>query len=91
VHINHLNRALKNALGKTTSQCISSRIMQEAVILLKHTDWTVAEIGYTLGFEESSHFISAFKKQMGQSPRIFRTMPPNRPGPCGKPDAMPRK
>ena len=72
VHTNHLNRALKTALGKTTSQLISDRIQLEARILLKHTDWQINQIGYCLGFEEPSHFISFFKKRADITPRSFR-------------------
>src|SRR6478672_387111 len=35
VHVNHLNKVLKEVTGKTTSEIISSRIAQEAKILLK--------------------------------------------------------
>ncbi|WP_339815407.1 helix-turn-helix transcriptional regulator [uncultured Imperialibacter sp.] len=73
VHINHLNRALKATMGQTTSQLISSRIMQEARILLRHTNWQISEIGYCLGFEEPSHFISFFKKTENVTPRLYRT------------------
>ncbi|MDE1190975.1 MAG: helix-turn-helix transcriptional regulator [Arachidicoccus sp.] len=72
VHINHLNRALKIVTGKTTSQLIADRILQEARILLKHTDWNISEIGYCLGFEEPSHFIGFFKKNTTQTPRAYR-------------------
>ncbi|KAA6438227.1 helix-turn-helix transcriptional regulator [Dyadobacter flavalbus] len=72
IHTNHLNRALKSVTGKTTSEFIAERIMQEAMILLKYTDWNISEIGYCLGFEEPSHFISFFKKTVNQTPGIFR-------------------
>ncbi|KAA2239520.1 helix-turn-helix transcriptional regulator [Chitinophaga agrisoli] len=72
VHINHLNRSLKSVTGHTTSGLIAERIIQEARILLKHTDWNVAEVGYCLGFEEPSHFIAFFKKNMQQTPNAFR-------------------
>jgi len=72
VHINHLNRALKEVTGQTTSQSIAGRIVRESVTLLKHTDWNIAEIGYCLGFEEPSHFISFFKKNTGQTPKAYR-------------------
>ena len=72
VHINHLNRALKSVTGKTTSRLITERILQEAGALLRHTDWNIAEIGYCLGFEEPSHFISFFRKQATQTPNAYR-------------------
>lgn len=72
VHVNHLNRALKETTGKTTSQLIGERITQEAKALLKHTDWNISEIGYTLGFEELPHFINFFKKNTQTSPKSYR-------------------
>lgn len=72
VHINHLNRVVKQTTGKTTSQFIMERLHQEARALLKHTDWNISEIGYCLGFDDTSHFINTFKRAVGQTPRIFR-------------------
>jgi AraC-like DNA-binding protein len=72
VHINHLNRALKEVTGQTTSHLIADRILRESATLLKHTDWNISEIGYCLGFEEPSHFISFFKKNIGQTPKAYR-------------------
>lgn len=74
VHVNHLNRALKETTGKTTSQLIGERITQEARALLKHTDWNISEIGYTLGFEELPHFINFFKKNTQISPKSYRAV-----------------
>lgn len=72
VHINHLNRSLKSVTGKTTSQLIAERILQEARVLLKHTDWNVSQIGYCLGFDEPSHFITFFRKNVQLTPKAFR-------------------
>ncbi|MDE3184083.1 MAG: helix-turn-helix transcriptional regulator [Bacteroidota bacterium] len=72
VHVNHLNRALKDTTEKTTSQIIAERILQEAKILLKHSAWTVSEIAYALGFTEVTHFKNFFKKHVQLSPLKFR-------------------
>lgn len=72
VHVNHLNRVLKEFTGKTTSEIIASRIVQEAKILLKETTWNVSEIAYCLGFEEVAHFSNFFKKHTKLSPLLFR-------------------
>ena len=61
VHVNHLNRVVKKTLGKTTSQIIAERILQESKILLKHSAWSVSEIAYSLGFTEATHFNNFFK------------------------------
>lgn len=73
VHVNHLNKVLKENTGKTTTDLISSRIVQEAKILLKQTDWNVSQIAYSLGFEEVAHFSNFFKKQTSLAPVAFRT------------------
>lgn len=75
VHVNHLNRVLKETTGKTTGEIIGSRIFQEARILLTQTHWNISEIAFTLGFEEVAHFSNFFKKYSQQSPQHFREMP----------------
>ena len=72
VHVNHLNRAVKEITGKSTSDIISARIANEAQALLKHTDNTVAEIAYSLGFEHPSNFNIFFKKQTKKTPGMLR-------------------
>ncbi|RZS96810.1 helix-turn-helix domain-containing protein [Cecembia calidifontis] len=72
VHVNHLNRAVKEVTGKTTSQVIADRLVQESKVLLKHSKWNVGEIAYALGFAEVTHFNNFFKKHMETSPLKFR-------------------
>ena len=73
IHINHLNKVLKESTGKTTSDLILRRIAEEAKVLLKQTDWNVSEIAFALGFEEVAHFSNFFKKQTNISPLTFRS------------------
>jgi AraC family transcriptional regulator, transcriptional activator of pobA len=72
VHVNHLNRAVKDTTEKTTSSIIAERIMQESKILLKHSNWSVSDISYALGFTEITHFNNFFKKHVELSPLKFR-------------------
>ena len=74
IHVNHLNRAVKETTLKTTSQLIAERILQESKILLKHSNWNVAEIAYALGFTEVTHFNNFFKKHVQTSPLKFRNV-----------------
>jgi AraC family transcriptional regulator, transcriptional activator of pobA len=74
VHVNHLNRAVKEASQKTTTQLISERILQESKILLRHSAWNVSEIAYALGFKEVTHFNNFFKKHSQTSPLKFRNV-----------------
>ncbi|GAB3920010.1 helix-turn-helix domain-containing protein [Larkinella terrae] len=73
IHVNHLNKALKETTGQTTSQLISERVLQEAKILLKSTSWTIAEIAWSLGFEEPNHFSSFFKNRAKITAQKFRS------------------
>ena len=72
VHVNHLNKVLKEHTGKTTTQIIMNRLVQEAKILLSQTSWNITEIAYCLGFEEVAHFSNFFRKQTSFSPMEFR-------------------
>jgi AraC-like DNA-binding protein len=40
--------------------------------VLKHSSWNVSEIGYALGFNETTHFNNFFKKHVELSPLRFR-------------------
>jgi AraC-like DNA-binding protein len=72
VHVNHLNRAVKEVTGKTTTVHISERILSEAKALLKHTDWSINEIAWSLGYEYPTYFNNFFKKQTGVTPSSLR-------------------
>lgn len=72
IHVNSLNRALKQNTGKTTQELIALRITQEAKALLQHSSWNINEIAYALGFEEPANFSNYFKKHAGVPPLAFR-------------------
>lgn len=72
MHVNHLNRSVKEITGKPTSVLISERIITEAKALLQHTDWTIAEIAYALGFEYPTYFNNYFKRITGTAPSSLR-------------------
>ncbi|OQP49024.1 transcriptional regulator [Niastella yeongjuensis] len=73
VHVNHLNRSVKEVTGKPTTVHIAERIVTEAKALLQHTDWTVAEIAYALGFIYPTYFNNFFKRMTGMAPSTLRT------------------
>lgn len=72
VHTNHLNHAVKEVTGKTTTQNIADRVIKEANALLRHTDWSIGQIANGLGFEEQAYFTNFFKKYTGSSPATSR-------------------
>jgi AraC family transcriptional activator of pobA len=72
VHVNYLNRAVKAITGKPTSVYIAMRIAAEAEALLQHTDWSVSEIAYALGFSYPAYFNNFFKRVTGNTPNAIR-------------------
>ncbi|TPG59495.1 helix-turn-helix domain-containing protein [Hymenobacter nivis] len=72
VHPNHLNKALKEVTGQTTTAHLAASLVAEAKALLRHSDWSLAEIGACLGFEHASNFNTFFKKQTGHPPHQYR-------------------
>ena len=72
IHVNHLNKVLKETTGRSTTEIIHGRIAEEAKILLRQTQWNVSEIAYSLGFDEVAHFSNFFKKHTDMSPLKYR-------------------
>jgi AraC-like DNA-binding protein len=72
IHVNYLNRAVKEITGKSTTTLIAERITAEATTLLRYTDWSIADIAYALGFDYANYFSNFIKKATGNTPRFYR-------------------
>lgn len=72
IHVNHLNRSVKEITGRSTTAHIGERIIGEARALLQHTTWSISEIAYSLGFEYPAYFTNYFKKLTGITPTHVR-------------------
>ena len=72
VHVNYLNRSVKEVTGKPTTAHITERIISEAKALLQHTDWNIADVAYALGFEYPTYFNNFFKRMTGTNPKSLR-------------------
>lgn len=72
VHVNYLNRSVKEVTGKPTTAHLAERIISEAKTLLQHTDWNIADIAYALGFEYPTYFNNYFKRMTGTNPKSLR-------------------
>jgi len=72
IHVNHLNRSVKEITGRSTSSHIAERVIGESKALLQHTDWSIADIAYSLGFEYPSYFNNYFKRLTGTIPKTIR-------------------
>lgn len=67
-----LNQATSRILGKSPKEVIDDRVMLEAKRLLAHTNESVKEIGFDLGFDEPTNFIKYFRKHSHSTPIEFR-------------------
>jgi AraC family transcriptional activator of pobA len=74
IHVSErrLNRATAQILGKSPKEIINGRVLLEIKRLLVHTNQSIKEIGFVLGFNEPTNFIKYFRQQAGQTPSEFR-------------------
>lgn len=67
-----LSRSTQRVLGQTAKEAITARVLLEAKRLLVYTSDPVAEIGYSLGFDEASNFAKFFRREAGMALQAFR-------------------
>ena len=67
-----LSKRLARPGRATPNDLIKNRIVLEAKRLLVHTRLSVKEIGYKLGYEDTSYFVRLFTRQATASPQTFR-------------------
>lgn len=67
-----LSRMIKKRTGKTYTELIQQKRMQQAAFLLRNTGLSVAEAGNAVGYDNLSYFHRIFRRQYGVSPKQFR-------------------
>lgn len=67
-----LNRACRQASGRTAKQLVDDRVALEAKRLLVHTDLPIAVISGRLGFTEPTNFAKFFTRNTSHTPTAFR-------------------
>jgi AraC family transcriptional activator of pobA len=68
----HLSESLRMETGLRPGELIRARLLLEAKRLLLHSELTIAEIGYELGFEDPSYFSRFVRREIETSPVEFR-------------------
>ncbi len=68
----YLNECIKHTSGFSVSKHIHDRIILEAKRLLYHTDKSVKEIAFDLGYDDYPYFSKLFTKVAGMSALAFR-------------------
>lgn len=72
VSANHLNDTVHEQTGRPAGEIIRQRRLLDAKRLLLHSDLSVSEIGYHLGFQDPSYFSRFFRRYAGAAPEAFR-------------------
>ncbi|WP_220205952.1 helix-turn-helix domain-containing protein [Reticulibacter mediterranei] len=69
---NHFLRTFKQAFRQTPYQYIVSKRVERAQVLLLHSDLSVTDICFSVGFESLGSFSWLFRRRVGLSPDRFR-------------------
>ena len=72
VTANHLNRIVKKITGLPASSHIQQHIIMEAKRQALHSNVSMKEIAYLLGFDDHSHFSKYFKNNSGMNFTSFK-------------------
>jgi len=70
------SRLFVNTTGRTPANFYNRLLLDRAQDLLRNHKLSVKEIGYELGFKTSSHFNTAFRRELGVSPLEYRRQAP---------------
>lgn len=69
---NHLNKCVKQTVGKSAHELLEEMRILEAKVLLKQTDMSIAEIAFKIGKFEPSDFTRFFKSKTNFTPKQYR-------------------
>jgi len=70
----HFLRLFKRETGITPHRFLVQTRIRRAVQLLRETSRPVTTIAFEVGFGDLSNFINAFRREVGVSPRSYRTL-----------------
>lgn len=68
----YLSTLFKKEVGLSVSDYVMAKKMEAARNMLRYSDYSYADISVILNFSSQSHFIRAFKKFTGNTPRAYR-------------------
>lgn len=68
----YFRRLFREYAGMSPSEYRAKRKTEQAKTLLLHTELSVAEISYQLGYDNPSYFCRAFKKETGMAPTEYQ-------------------
>ena len=67
-----LSRMVKKLTGKTYTDLVQTKRLNQAAFLLSTTKLTIADIGLAVGYDNLSYFHRIFGEKFGVSPKGYR-------------------
>lgn len=64
-------KKLKSLTGLAPVDLVKEIRLNKSVEMLKHTDMSISEIAYTVGFKESGYYTKCFRKKYNQTPSEY--------------------
>ena len=68
----YLSTLVRQASGRTVMDWVNEAVMQEAKLMLRHTDKLVYQIADELNFPNASFFSKYFRRMAGMTPNDYR-------------------
>jgi transcriptional regulator GlxA family with amidase domain len=72
----HFSRAFRRAFGESPHRYLITRRLERAASLLRTTDWSVARVCLSVGWESVGSFTASFGRMFGMSPTRYRATHP---------------
>jgi AraC-like DNA-binding protein len=72
----HFSREFRRTFGESPYVYLMTRRLERAAALLRHTDYSVAEICLEVGLQGVGSFTTSFKRMFGMTPTEYRAACP---------------
>ncbi len=70
------SRQFKRTFGESPHQYLLTRRLERAAALLRTSDWSIAEICFSVGSSSLGSFCTSFRRMFGTTPRAYRASHP---------------
>lgn len=74
LHPSYTNTLFCRRTGESIKAYIRRRKMQKAAEMILYSNYSLSQIGASLGFFDQSHFSRTFQKEMGMTPGRYRIL-----------------
>ncbi len=69
----HFSVLFHNFFRQTPMNYLNAYRVERACLMLVHTEYSITEVSYRCGFNDSTYFIKVFKKYKNSTPKKYRT------------------